>query len=112
MLKGVLHLGKGRLLIDKFRRPQVREQPLQLVFRLVDYPLEQAQRELFADHGKGLEQFFLSEWEPVDARGQYCLHGSRDLNICREERVASGRGQAEAVRPYVTVGSAHPTRIA
>src|SRR5215831_17174170 len=67
MLKGVLRLWKGGLLVDELRRPQVRQELLQLVFGLLYHTRQQAQGKLFADHRQGLEQRLLLGRQPVDA---------------------------------------------
>ena len=81
MLEGVLHLRKGRLLVDELRCLQVRQQPLQLFFGLLHDLLEQAQREFFADHRQGLQQRFLFWREPVDASGEHALHGGGNVKV-------------------------------
>ena len=42
------------------------------------------QGELFAEHGEGLQQLLRCGGQPVDARGQYPLDGSRELKVRRE----------------------------
>ena len=54
MLERVRHFRKGWPLVDELRSLEMREQPVQFLFGFLDDLLEQAPRELFANHRQGL----------------------------------------------------------
>ena len=58
VLKGILDFGKGGLLIDKLGRLQTGEQGHEYLLSRVGDLGQQAERELPANHCRGLEQLF------------------------------------------------------
>ena len=78
--EGVLDFRKQAGLVKELRRLEVRESLLQLVFRLFCDRLQQRERHVHADHGRGLQQVFFQRRQAIDTRRQDGLHGGRNLD--------------------------------
>ena len=78
VLEGVFDVADRRLLVDELAELQIDDQPFELVLRLSRDRPGQAEHELAAEHRQGLQQILLVVVQPVDARGENCLHRGRD----------------------------------
>jgi hypothetical protein len=70
-----INAGCGRLHVDEFVRPQVREHRFKLGVCGGDHLPNQAERRFSSDHRERLEELLLLHRLSIDALGEYSLHG-------------------------------------
>ncbi|MCY1266954.1 hypothetical protein D9M70_153800 [compost metagenome] len=79
VLERILDFRECRPPVDKLCGLQAGQQRIEALLRLPGDLPDQAQGEFLADHGQGLQQFLLREWQPVHARREHALYRGRNM---------------------------------
>ena len=80
VLEGVLGIREEPRLVEELRRLQMRESTLEVTLGHLRDDVQQLDRHVLADDGRGLEQLLVVRGQPLDAGRETHLHGGRNVD--------------------------------